>query len=291
MEDGHPFDGPGRQDVAADPDARARRGWWRAVLRWAPLALLVAGGLLAFLLGLGGDMSLAEIIRGRGRLLAYVEARPVLTAGAYAGLYVLMVVFSVPGGSALTIIGGVLFGGIIGGLVTIVAATIASVIVFLVARTALDDRLLRRLEGIGPRATRLAEGIRRNAFPVIVFLRIVPVMPYWASSMVPALLGVGIGIYTGATLIGLLPWTVSFAFFGEALDDAIAAQEMANPGCVEAGRCEIAVSALASGEVLTGIAVAAIAMLPALWLWLRHRRHPAVGEAPDSGGGSGTQPM
>src|SRR5690606_27552233 len=117
------------------------------------------------------------------------------------------------------------------------AATTGSVGVYFVAKTALGDWLHRRAMKMGQLATSLDEGFRRNAFSFIVLLRLVPIMPYWASNAVPALFGVRLTTFVAATLIGLLPWTVSFAFFGQALDELVAAQEAANPGCAAAGDC------------------------------------------------------
>jgi len=236
------------------------------------VVVLVGGGLAAFFFGLGEYLSLSEIIKGRTSLLAFVAERPVVTAIAYAVIYILAVVFSIPGGSVITIVGGVLFGGITGGLITTLAATAASVIVFLVARSALGDGLHRRIDRLGPRVASFADRMRENALVFIIFLRLVPVMPYWASNVLPAALGVRVSTYTLATMVGLLPWTVSFAFFGVALDEAIAAQEVANPGCADAGTCTIDPTALASGQVLTGIGIALIAIVPVVFLSWRHRR-------------------
>ncbi len=116
--------------------------------------------------------------------------------------------------------------------------------------------------------TNLAEGFRDNAFYVIVVMRLIPVMPYWASNAVPALLGVGVRVFVLATLVGLLPWTVSFAFFGDALEELIDAQEAANPGCADAGTCEVLdFTSLTSGPVLTGLAIALVSLMPVLAHW------------------------
>lgn len=270
--------GQANDDVAGSvapeliPPDRPPRPWWQTALRWAPVAILVGGGLAAFFFGVGDYLSLSEIIKARARLLDFVADQPVTTAAAYAAIYILAVIFSIPGGSVITIVGGVLFGGVAGGLITTFAATAASIIVFLVARSALGDGLLRRIERLGPRIASFTERMRENALVFIIFLRLVPVMPYWASNVLPAALGVRLPTYAAATLVGLLPWTVSFAFFGVALDEAIAAQELANPGCADAGTCTIDPAALASGQVLTGIAIALLAIVPVVFLSWRHRR-------------------
>lgn len=272
-------DGPGGTS-AANAGKPVRPLWLRMLVRFMPLILLIAGGLLISLLGLAQYLSLSEIVKGHAALVDYVGARPFATVGVYFVAYILAVVFSVPGGSLLTIIGGVLFGGIVGGLIATVAATAGSVCVFLIARTAIGDWMRRRAQNMGPRVTSLVAGFQTNAFYVIVVLRLVPVIPYWASNALPAMFGVRIWIFIAATLVGLLPWTVSFAFFGAALDGLVAAQEVANPGCAEAGTCQLDFSALTSGPVITGILFALAALIPVGLHWWARRRKEAAGSAP-----------
>ncbi len=264
---------PDDEEAKPGTDLHPVRRWLKLILRLSPLILLVVGGVVIAVLGVSEYFSLSRIIEGRGDLLDYVEESPFRTVAIYVGAYILAVVFSVPGGSLLTVVGGVLFGGLIGGLITTVAATMGSVLVFLVAKTAIGDWMRRRTEAMGPRIAKFTEGFRTNAFYVIVVLRLIPVMPYWASNAVPAIFGVGIWVFIAATLVGLLPWTVSFAFFGAALDEIVVAQEAANPGCAAEGTCELDFSAMTSGPVITGVVIALLALVPvALHWWSRRRK-------------------
>jgi len=262
------------EDPGADEAAESRV--WAAriktLLRFAPLFLLIAGGLAISFLGASRYLTLSSIVEGRSALVDFVTDHPIRTIAIYSGLYIVAVVFSVPGGSLLTVAGGMLFGGFFGGIITTIAATIGSLAVFYVARTAFGDWMRRRVERIGPRIASLTEGFRTNAFYVIVVLRLVPVMPYWASNAVPAMFGVGVWVFIGATLVGLLPWTVSFAFFGAALDGIIEAQEIANPGCAATNSCQLDFSAVTAGPVITGVVIALLALAPVVVHWWSRRR-------------------
>ena len=253
-------------------DERSRPSWLKLALRSIPLLALIIGGITISILGFGEYVTLSSIVESRTTLIEFVTDRPLLTVAIYVGLYIVAVVFSIPGGFLLTVVGGVLFGGVLGGLITTIAAAIGSVLVFLIARTALGDWLRRRAENMGPRIAGLSEGFRTNAFYVIVVIRLVPVMPFWASNAIPALFGVSLRVFFTATLVGLLPWTVSFAFFGSALDSVIAAQEIANPGCADAGTCELDFSAMTSGPIITGVIIALVSLIPVIvHLWSRRR--------------------
>jgi uncharacterized membrane protein YdjX (TVP38/TMEM64 family) len=270
---------------AAKEEGGTRRGQWlKTAGRWSPLIILTIAGIAVAVFGFADQLSMSSIIESRTDLQAYVEAWPFRTTAIYVGIYIVAVVLSVPGGSLLTVIGGILFGGIVGGLITTVAAAIGSVLVFLVARTALAGWVTRRAEKMGPRVASFTEGFRTNAFYVIVVLRLIPVMPYWASNALPGLFGVKLWVFGAATLVGLLPWTVSFAFFGEALDEIVVAQEIANPGCAAAGTCSLEFSAITSGPVITGVVIAMIALVPVgLHWWSRRRKRTETdGGAPSA---------
>ena len=257
-------------------EAGRKNKWVKLGLRLSPLIALVVGGVVIAILGISEYLSLSRIIEGRADLLSYVAENPLRTVAFYVGLYIVAVVFSVPGGSFLTVGGGVLFGGLLGGIITTIAATIGSVLVFLVAKTAIGDWMRLRVDRMGPRIHNFADGFRTNAFYVIVILRLIPVMPYWASNAVPAMFGVRIWVFIGATLVGLLPWTVSFAFFGSALDEVVNAQEVANPGCSTAGTCQLDLTAMASGPVIIGLIVALLSLIPVALHWRSRRRKNAA---------------
>jgi len=276
--------------LAPEPvPAPARGGVLTQILRWLPLVVLIGGGIAAFIIGVSDYISMSAIVESREALHNYVSDRPATALAAFCGVYVLAVVFSVPGGSVFTILGGIMFGGLVGGLVSTGAATVGSIAIYLVAQTALGDWMRRRIEFGGARMTALAEGFRRNAFYLLVVLRLIPVMPYWASNAVPGLLGVRLRVFIPATIVGLLPWTVSFAFFGQALDEIVQAQEITNPGCAAANTCELDFSTLMSGPVLTGIFFALLALVPVIghwWLKRRRARRDATTELMSLGGPS-----
>lgn len=281
MTNGLPHEDAGEAGIGADDvdaavvaaEEGVRRGWASIALRWSPLVLVILVGIAAFAFGLGDYLSLSKIIQARGALIDYVADNPALATVAYVFVYMLAVIFSVPGGSVFTIIGGIMFGGVVGGLVTTVGAVLGSFGVFLVARSALAGWTKRRMAQLGPRINAIAEGFRENAFSLLIVLRLIPVMPYWASNALPAIFGVSAGTFIVATTIGLLPWTVSFAFFGAALEDIVAAQEAANPGCAEAGTCEVSLSVFSSPSVLTGFIIAILALVPVgIHAWRRRRR-------------------
>ena len=92
-----------------------------------------------------------------------------------------------------------------------IGATLGSVAVFLAARTAFYDLFHARA---GAALARFEDGFRRDSFSYLLFLRLVPVFPFWLVNIVPALLGMKLGPYTLATLIGIIPAAFVYAGVG-----------------------------------------------------------------------------
>lgn len=189
-----------------------KRPW--SVARLVPLAVIVGGLVLFYILGWNRYLGLDALRAHYAQLQLWTKDAPILAAAAYIILYTVAVAFSLPGGALLTVIGGFLFGLYLGTAYTVVGATLGSIAVFLAARGAFRDLFAAR---IGPFAKRMEAGFRENAFHYLLILRLVPLFPFWLVNLVPAFLGVPLGTYALATLIGIVPGTVVFVSIGNGL--------------------------------------------------------------------------
>ncbi|NKC30047.1 TVP38/TMEM64 family protein [Falsiroseomonas selenitidurans] len=188
-------------------------GWLRDRRVWAGLAVVALLAGLRFT-GLGEVLSLDTLARHRAALGGFVAENRLLAAAGFMAAYAAAVALSVPGAVWLTIAGGFLFGAVLGTALTVVAATLGATLVFLLARRIFGDDALDRL---GPRAARLAAGIRRDAVPYLLVLRLVPVFPFFLVNLVPAFCGVRLPAFLGTTLVGILPATAVFSLAGAGL--------------------------------------------------------------------------
>lgn len=187
---------------------------WSVVRRLIPLAVLLAAIAAFFAFGLHHYLSFEALRQHREQLLELVGQHPWLAPLAFVVVYAAVIALSVPGGAVLTIAGGFLFGVLAGTLYVVVAATAGATIVFLIARTALGDALRAKA---GPRVRRMEEGFREDAFSYLLFLRLIPIFPFWLVNIVPALLGVTLRTFVLGTLIGIIPGSLVFASVGNGL--------------------------------------------------------------------------
>ena len=169
--------------------------------------------------GLTDHLSLATLAAHRETLGAFVAANLLLAGLAYVGIYVVAVAFSFPGAVFITLSGGFLFGAAGGTALTVVGATIGATLVFLFAQRLFGADALDRL---GPKARGLGEGIRRNAASYLLVLRLVPLFPFFLVNLVPAFVGVRLGIYVVTTALGILPGTAVFSLAGAGLGEVLA---------------------------------------------------------------------
>lgn len=184
--------------------------------RIAPLVVLAGLAAIAFAFDLQRYLTLDALRGNRQTLQMLVAEHTVLAAAAYVAAYVVIVALSLPGGTIMTLAGGLLFGTPAGGTLAVCAATLGATLIFLIAKTAVGEALRKRA---GPFLQGLEEGFRANAFSYLLFLRLVPAFPFWVVNLVPALTGVGLGIFAGATVIGIMPATFIFAAFGAGLGE------------------------------------------------------------------------
>lgn len=199
------------------------------VRRWLPLGLLVVGLGVALALGLHRQLTLDSLAAHREVLARFVEEKGLLAVAAYVGVYALTVAFSVPGATVLTLAGGFLFGTLAAAGYAVVGATAGAVAVFLAARSALGGVLRAKA---GPWVDRLEGGFREHAFSYTLFLRLVPLFPFWLVNLVPAVLGVPLGVYALATLIGIVPGALVYASVGNGLGAVLDAGGQPDPGLI-----------------------------------------------------------
>ena len=204
-----------------------------------------------------GAVSFEALVRHRDAINAFVMQHRPLAVLAYIALYAAAVAVSLPGATFLTLAGGFLFGVVIGAGAAVVGASIGATIVFLIARTALGEPLLKRA---GPRASQLAQGFRNDAFSYLLFLRLVPVFPFFLVNLVPAFAGVRLSTFVAATVIGIIPAALAYAFAGTGLDSVIMAQKGAYDACVAAGHGGCSLTFNPADAVTPQLVVALVAL-------------------------------
>ncbi len=182
--------------------------------RLAPVLVLGLGFVLFFVFGLQRYIGFETLQEHRGWLVAQVAQNEAVAALAFITVYALVVAFSIPAGAVMTISAGFLFGTALAACYGVVGGTLGAVCVFVAARTALGESLRAKA---GPALKRMEAGFRENAFSYMLFLRLIPLFPFWLVNLVPAFLGVSLRTYVVATFVGVIPGALVYASLGNGL--------------------------------------------------------------------------
>ncbi len=245
-------------EPAESPAPEARDAVAGGLRRWLPAAVLGLGFVLFFAFGLQRHISFETLQHHRGWLVAEVARNEALVAAAFIAIYALVVAFSIPGGAIMTISAGFLFGTVPAATYGVVGGTLGAVCVFLAARTAFGEVLRTKA---GPALKRMEAGFRDNAFHYMLFLRLIPLFPFWLVNLVPAFLGVSLRTYFLATLVGVIPGALVFASLGNGLGAILDAGGEPDLGLVF--RPEV---------LLPLLALAVLAVLPVAYKKVKARR-------------------
>jgi uncharacterized membrane protein YdjX (TVP38/TMEM64 family) len=233
---------------AAAPPASRRGMLWKILV-----GAIFVGGLVAFFAFGGQDyVTLETIKRHRDTLLAFTDAHFALAVALGFLVYVAATAFSLPGGLLLSLTMGFVFGRWVGTVLVVVAATIGATLLFLAARFLFADALRKRMGAVGEK---INAGFTENAFSYLLFLRLVPLFPFFLVNLAPAFTTIPLRTYVLATAIGIIPGTFVFVNLGQTL-----------------GRID-SLQGLVSGEVLGGLGLlAAFALIPVIVQKIRSRR-------------------
>lgn len=243
------------------------------VRRMIPLIVIVLLAIAVYVTIGRGMISLEALVQHRAAIDAFVVEHRALAVIAYIALYIVVVALSLPGATFLTVTGGFLFGLVLGASAAVIGATLGATVIFLVARSALGEPLLKRA---GPRANQLAQGFREDAFSYLLFLRLVPAFPFFLVNLVPAFADVRLSTFVAATALGIIPGGTVYAFAGIGLDSIISAQQEAYDACMAVGRadCHLTFSAhgILTPELIGAlVALGVLALVPVVVKRLRAR--------------------
>jgi uncharacterized membrane protein YdjX (TVP38/TMEM64 family) len=191
--------------------------------RFLPLLSIIALSLVVWFLGLHHYLSFDALRAHHEMIESYVSLYPKLSVGLYMAAYIAIVGLSIPGAAFMTLLGGLLFGQLIGTCSVVVSATIGATILFTSAKLASADFVNRKA---GAWIDKMKTGFQENAFNYLLTLRLIPLFPFVAINLVAAVFQIPLRTFIGATFIGIIPGTFVFVSIGNALSDVILSSDI-----------------------------------------------------------------
>lgn len=198
----------------------------KKIRRFLPLAILLALIAFAYALDLQSHLSLEQIKTHKESFKGFITTHPALSPFIFMASYTLCVALSLPIATLLTLLGGFLFGLWFGTLYVVTGATIGAAIVFLIAKTSLGETLR---EKAGPFYNKIEKNMKDNAAGYLLFMRLVPLFPFVAVNVVPALFNIPLRTFVLTTFFGIIPGSAVYVYFGQQLGNINALSDLASP--------------------------------------------------------------
>jgi uncharacterized membrane protein YdjX (TVP38/TMEM64 family) len=190
-------------------NARVKTG-----LRLSGLAVIFGLCAIAWRTGAVQALYWPSMVAHRAVWAAFVASHPVLAPCMFVGIYAAAVAMSLPVGLWLSLLGGLLFGTLLGGSLTVIGASSGAITLFILARGLLapffEAKFGRRMAG-------LRTGLERDGFSYLLALRLMPVFPFWVVNLAPALIGMRLAPYIVATVFGMVPTSFVLSAVGAGL--------------------------------------------------------------------------
>ncbi len=143
-------------------------------------------------------------------LQSWLEAAGVAAPLLFMLIYIFGTVLFLPG-SVLTLLGGALFGPVMGTFYNLTAATIGAMLAFVVARYLASDWVANKTAG---RIKQLIIGVENEGWRFVAFVRLVPLFPFNLLNYALGLTKIKFLHYSITTYICMLPGAIAYTYLG-----------------------------------------------------------------------------
>ncbi len=143
----------------------------------------------------------------------YAEHRLLVIAG-YMGIYIVMAALSLPGATVMTLLGGALFGFIVGMIAVSFASTIGATLACFVARFLLKDWVQSK---VGDKLRPINEGVAKEGAFYLFTMRLIPAFPFWLINLAMGLTNMPLRTFYWVSQVGMLAGTMVYVNAGKEL--------------------------------------------------------------------------
>jgi uncharacterized membrane protein YdjX (TVP38/TMEM64 family) len=147
-----------------------------------------------------------------------VTKSPIPSTLLFIGIYIVVAALSLPGASFVTVIGGFIFPQPLSTLYVVTGATVGASLLFLACKTAFKKPIERYLKRHAKgKLSELQKGFKQSASSYMLFVRFVPLFPFWLVNLAAAFLGASFKAFVWTTFIGVIPGSFVYTQLGKGL--------------------------------------------------------------------------
>ena len=173
-----------------------------------------------------------EWLKDNQRLLEiFYQSNPLTVMVCFVSLFLFIGLFLLPGATLLSVFSGAVFGLPLGPLLVSVGSTLGALLAFYVARYILKKWVEERF---GERLHPIQEGLCKNDIHYMLFLRLVPIAPFFLVNIAMGASQVSWKVFMAGTLLGKLPAIWIYANAGSNLANLRSLADINSPRIIVA---------------------------------------------------------
>lgn len=176
------------------------------------LALLFSLIIIADLSGFARVFHLETLRQHQKEISEYVANNQLTAPLTFIGVYIICAACCLPVAAALSLLAGFLFPQPFSTLYVLIGATAGATLLYFAAKLVFGQ-IIHNSDTKS--LTKIGRLVRENAISCMLFLRFVPIFPFWFVNVAPALVQIPVRTYIWTTFVGILPVTIAFTQLGK----------------------------------------------------------------------------
>lgn len=187
------------------------------IKRVSIIIFLISGLILFFILNGSKYFSLENLGSTYKHIDVYVRSNYIFSSIGFAAIYITTVFFSIPVKPLLKMIAGLLFGLWLGFIICLMSATIGAMLAFLFIKYSWGEVSSKPKYRIVSKFKSLVEN---NPITILFVSRLLPI-PFFVPNILAGILKIKNSIFFFTTLIGIVPVTFIYVWFGTHVKKAV----------------------------------------------------------------------
>lgn len=180
------------------------------------LVLILAAIVIIRFANVDRYLTFENLKENKFHLQQIVEGNYILSVIGYIILYIVVVAFSIPGATILTLGSGFLFKTILGAIYVNIGATTGAALAFLFFRYLAGEWVQNKHKD---KLDKFNRELSENGYRYLLALRLIPVFPFFLINICAGLTKIPLRTFVWTTSLGILPGSLVYAFAGSQLSD------------------------------------------------------------------------
>ncbi len=174
------------------------------------IKLLIAAGVIGVVILILYQLGVIDFLTDIDALQKWFADLGVVGYIAYILLYIVVAVFMLPG-SAFTIVAGITFGPVLGGILALLGGTVGATAAFIISKYIARGFIVRKFEN-NPIFKKIEKGFEENGTSFLILTRLVPAFPYNVQNYAYGITSVSVMKFAIVSLITMAPGAFIYAF-------------------------------------------------------------------------------